>query len=139
LNIPDNCNVDEEKICNRFASALLMPKTAMISEFGEGRNILNYFEIDAVKKEYKVSPQAIAYRLKDLAIISDNLYKNLCMYMSKNIGKNDPDPIPPEESFQFKKLICKLEASKIISVQKASDLMGVSVNEYNRLYNSNRY
>ena len=131
LNIKDE-ELDEEKLCNRFASALLMPKEAVINEFGSSRNHINFFELKAFKLEFKVSYTAIAYRLKDLNIISDYLYKNLSIYLSQRIGKNDSNPIQPETSYQFKKIVYKLEADEIISISKACELLGVSIDEYNK-------
>ena len=121
----------EEKLCNRFASALLMPKEAVINEFGISRNNISFFELIAFKNEFKVSYSAIIYRLKDLNIISEYLYKKLSIFLSQRIGKNDPDPIQPEKSYQFKRIIHKLEADKIISLNKACELLGVTIDEYN--------
>ena len=70
-------------------------------------------------------------KLKDLNIISEYLYKKLSIFLSQRIGKNDPKPIQPETSFQFKKIVYKLEADEIISVNKACELLGVTVDEYN--------
>lgn len=131
LNIKDE-ELDEEKLCNRFASALLMPKEAVINEFGLSRNHISFFELTAFKLEFKVSYTAIAYRLKDLNIISDYFYKNLSIYLSQRIGKNDSNPIQPETSYQFKKIVYKLEADEIISISKACELLGVSIDEYNK-------
>lgn len=130
LNI-NNDELDEEKLCNRFASALLMPKEAIINEFGYSRGNINFFELTAFKNEFKVSYAAIVYRLKDLNIISEYLYKKLSIFLSQRIRKNDPKPIQPETSFQFKKIVYKLEADEIISVNKACELLGVTVDEYN--------
>lgn len=130
LNI-NNDKLDEEKICNRFASALLMPKEAIINEFGYSRGNINFFELTAFKNEFKVSYAAIVYRLKDLNIISEYLYKKLSIFLSQRIGKNDPKPIQPEISYQFKKIVYKLEADEIISLNKACELLGVTVDEYN--------
>lgn len=130
-----NTNTDEvdiEKFCNRFASALLMPKNAVINEFGVSRKDISFFELKAFKEEYKVSYTAIIYRLKDLNIISEYLYKKLSIFLSQNIGKNDPTPIVPEVSYQFKKIVHKLEISEIISLNKACELLGVSTYEYNK-------
>ena len=135
LNITKE-NVDEEKLCNRFASALLMPKEAIINEFGLSRNKINFFELKAFKKEYKVSYSAIVYRLKDLNVISEYLYKNLNILINQYIGKDDPDPIEPENSYQFKKIVYKLEANQIITLNKACELLGVSINEYNNENNT---
>ena len=138
LNIKDK-KVDEEKLCNRFASALLMPNEAVKNEFGKSRGNISFFELTAFKKEYKVSYAAIIYRLKDLNIISEYLYKRLSIIISKNIGKNDPNPIQPETSYQFEKTVYKLEADKVITLNKACELLEVSTDEYNNKNNNNWY
>ncbi len=129
-------DIDEEKLCNRFASALLMPKDAVINEFGSSRFNISFFELVAFKNEFKVSYTAIVYRLKDLGIISEYLYKKLNIFLNKKIGKVDPNPIIPEMSYQFKKMVYMLEANDIISLNKALELMGVSLDEYKRENNS---
>ena len=131
-----NKELDEENACNRFASALLMPREAVINEFGSSRNYINFYELTAFKNEYKVSYQAIIYRLKDLNIISEYLYKKLSILISQRIGKTDPNPIKPEKSYQFMKLVYKLEANQVISISKACDLLEVTLDEYN---NKNYY
>lgn len=132
LDIKDN-NLDEEKLCNRFASSFLMPKEAIINEFGVSRKNISLFELIAFKKEYKVSMAAIIYRLKDLNIISEYTYKNSTIYLNKNFNKvNEPVNIEPELSYQFKRIIHKLEIDNIISLNKACELLGVSTDEYNK-------
>ena len=101
-----NCDKDnEETLCNRFASALLMTKKDIINEIGNYRKTISFYEYIAVKAEYKVSYAAITYRLKDLNIINDYLYK---------------------------KIVHKLENEDIISINKACELLGETADEFNR-------
>lgn len=135
-----NSELDEEKICNRFASSLLMPKDAVIKEFGANRDRISFFELIAFKKEYKVSMQAIIYRLKDLGIISDYLFRKINIsFSSMGIRKHEPVEIPLEESCQYKKLVHKLEVDNIISLNRACELLGISIDEYNKEDNNYRY
>ena len=130
LNITNN-DLDEEKLCNRFASSLLMPKESIINEFGISRKNISFYELIAFKHEYKVSLAATLYRLKDLNIISEYTYKSLSIYLSKKFGKkNEPVHIESEISYQFKKIVHRLATDKIISLNKACEFLGVSVNEY---------
>ena len=138
LNIIDE-ELDEEKLCNRFASALLMPKEAVINEFGISRRKINFFELIAFRNEFKVSYAAIVYRLKDLDIISEYIYKKLNIDISQRIGKKDPNPIQPEISYQFKRIVYKLEADEIISLNKACELLGVTIDEYSNEDNNYWY
>ena len=124
-------NLDAEKMCHRFASAFLMPKESIINEFGSFRKNISLFELKAFKEEYRVSYAAIIYRLKDLNIISEYLYKKLSIEINTIITKNDPEPIEVEYSNQFKKLVYQLDSKNIISLNKACELLGVSAYEYN--------
>lgn len=128
-----NCDKDnEETLCNRFASALLMPKKAIINEIGNYRKTISFYEYIAVKAEYKVSYAAINYRLKDLNIINDYLYKKMSIYISTHIGTSDPKPIKPEITYQYKKIVHKLENEDIISLNKACELLGETADEFNK-------
>ena len=129
LDIKGN-QMNGEKACDRFASSLLMPSLAVINEFGKSRSSLNFYELNAFKNEYKVSYSSIIYRLKDLNIISEYLYKKWMIIINKTIGKEDKKPIPTENSFQYKKLVHKLKSENIISISKACELLGVLENDY---------
>ncbi len=139
LNVK-NKDLNEEKMCNKFASSLLMPKDAVINEFGISRNTISFYELRAFKNEYKVSMAAILYRLKELNIISEYLYKKYNIsFSSKGYKKHEPDPIDPEKSYQFKRLVHKLEVNNIISLNKACELLEITIDEYNEEDNNYRY
>lgn len=139
LNIK-NEQLDKEKMCNIFAGALLMPKDAVIKEFGNHRLNISYSELTAFKREYKISMAAIVYRLKELDIISEYLYRKINISFSSNgFKKKEPFPINPEESYQFNKLVHKLEINNIISLNRACELLGISIDEYNAEDNNYRY
>lgn len=53
--------------------------------------------------------------------------------------KHEPVEITPEESCQYKKLVHKLEVDNIISLNRACELLGISVDEYNTEDNNYRY
>jgi len=138
LNIKDG--LDEEKMCNKFASALLMPKDAVIREFGASRSNISFYELKVFKEEYKVSMSAIVYRLRELDIISEYLFKKINISFSKKgYKKHEPYPINQEKSYQFKRLVHKLEVNNIISLNRACELLDVTVNEYNNEDNNYRY
>ena len=139
LNIK-NSDLNEEKMCNKFASSLLMPKGAVINEFGISRNNISFYELRAFKNEYKVSMAATIYRLKELNIISEYLFKKITIsFSSKGYKTHEPYPIEPEKSYQFKRLVHKLEVDNIISLNKACELLGMTINDYNNEDNNYRY
>lgn len=139
LDIKDD-KLNEEKACNKFAGALLMPKGAVINEFGSSRGAISYFELKAFKIEYKVSMAAIIHRLYELNIISEYLYRKMNItFSSMGMKKQEPVSIDPEESYQFNKLVYKLEIDNIISLNRACELLGVSVDEYSTEDNNYRH
>lgn len=129
LDIRDS---NEEQICNRFASAILMPEKAMYNEFGEKRNKISLLELRYFKMEYQVSYQAIIHRLQDLQILTHSSAKNLYIIINKYLKTNDCSLIPVESSAKFKQIVYKLEASQIISIGKACELLGITLDEYNK-------
>jgi len=71
-----------EKQANMFASAFLLPKTSFAKDIQAYPTDLKYYQF--LKKKWKVSIQAMAYRSHQLGIISDNQFQ----YMMRQISKN---------------------------------------------------
>ena len=139
LNL-NNKDLDVEKMCNLFAGAMLMTKEAVIKEFGATRSNISFYELKAFKMEYRVSMAAIIYRLKELNIISESLFRKINIsFSSKGMKKREPDVILPEQSYQFHRIVHKLEVNNIISLNKACELLGLSIYEYNTEDNHYRY
>lgn len=131
INVTNN-EINEEDACQKFASALLMPRDAIINEFGFVRNNISLFELIAFKNEFKVSFSAIIYRLKDLNVISLYLFKKLRTLINKDNGLLNKEYIEPEKTYQFKKHVYKLEVDNIISSSRACELLGVTYEEYTK-------
>lgn len=76
-----------EKQADRFASAFLMPREAFANEvFGTS---IEFFK--ELKKRWGVSIAAMAYRCKDLSIITDNQYSYIFRQMNaRKIRKVEP-------------------------------------------------
>jgi Zn-dependent peptidase ImmA (M78 family)/DNA-binding XRE family transcriptional regulator len=71
-----------EKQANMFASAFLLPKTSFAKDIQAYPTDLKYYQF--LKKKWKVSIQAMAYRSHQLGIVSDNQFQ----YMMRQISKN---------------------------------------------------
>lgn len=71
-----------EKQANMFASAFLLPKDSFGKEVQAYPTDLEYYQF--LKKRWKVSIQAMAYRTNQLGIITDNQFQ----YMMRQISKN---------------------------------------------------
>ncbi|MDH0316067.1 MULTISPECIES: XRE family transcriptional regulator [Aeromonas] len=122
-------DIDEEKACNRFAGALLLPAAAMRAELGSVRQRLEVQELYMLKMEYGLSMQACLYRACDLAIISESTRKGLFMYFSRNgwRSREPGQPFPKETTLLFQQLVYRALGENIIGESKAAELLGSSL------------
>lgn len=132
----------KEKFANRFAGAIYIPKERIIKILGEKRKNISLHELMAIKKEYGLSIQAIAYRARDLEIISSYTHQSL-MKMISSMGwrKQEPQPFLGEESpTRLFRMLNKAISEEVITTSKAATLLNVSLEELNaRLMNFNFY
>jgi Zn-dependent peptidase ImmA (M78 family)/transcriptional regulator with XRE-family HTH domain len=73
---------EQESLAHRFAAALLVPARVAKRELGEKRRHLDFGELGVLKQKYGLSMQAWVRRAKDLEVISDSVYKSLCIEFS---------------------------------------------------------
>src|SRR5690606_33620979 len=73
-----------ERLCYRFAAAMLLPEQTMRLVLGNYRSHLSVPELIAIKETYGISIQAIMQRAKDLGIVSDFAFLNFRKWINKN-------------------------------------------------------
>lgn len=126
-----------EKLAHWFAGAFLMPAETLWQEVGKHRSSVSVAELFKLKAVFKVSAQAITYRLKDLQIIGEALFKKLFDFFTREGWRkppyDEPGKIPPERPDRFKRLCFRAVAEGVVSESKAAELLGVSVRELDRL------
>ncbi|TKF15882.1 ImmA/IrrE family metallo-endopeptidase [Enterovibrio norvegicus] len=122
-------SLDEEKACNRFASAFLLPDTGVYQHLGERRSNLDPKELYFLKHEYGMSMAACLYRSADLGVISEEKKRQLYIAFSKNgWRKKEPgSPYPQEQTQLFEQLVYRALAEGILSESKAAELLQMSV------------
>ncbi len=131
LNIPSGIQPKiREKICHRFAGALLMPKPIFFAELGEKRHGITLNELFEIKASYGISIQAIMYRAGDLKIIpkavADRFWE-LARQNKLEIGWGKYEG--KEASGRFRQLLYKALAEEVVSIGKAAALANTSVGE----------
>lgn len=67
----------KERMCHRFASAILLPKEVVYTYVGKVRDYLSVSELSSLRSMYGVSVAAIVHRLKDLSVISTDYYNHI--------------------------------------------------------------
>lgn len=80
---------DGEKLVFRFASAFLAPASALRDVVGGRRTQIGLEELVYLKKLFGMSMQAILYRLRNLAIISEAVYRQWCKRISREGWKKE--------------------------------------------------
>lgn len=128
LNFSNLEHKDIEKLCFRFAGAMLIPKETFFKELGGKRTSISLNELINTKEEYGMSVQAIMRRAKDLEVITDYYYRGFCIKMVKNkeeegLGKY----IGVEKSNRFNQLLFRAASEDIISLSKAANLANLKL------------
>ncbi len=124
----------QEKICDRFAASMLLPKSALLSELGGHRKNIHLRELVLIKAEYGISPQAILYRAKDLGLITEAYFISQVKYLRfkglwrKNIGKYEGE----EKSNRLLQLLCRGVAEEFITSSKAASLYNMKLADFRK-------
>lgn len=122
-----------EQVCDRFSSSFLMPDRVLWATLGKHRNSISVGELVSLKKIFGVSVQALAYRCKDLEIISQSTYKALYTEFSHRGWLKPPYAEPffaaPEEPHRFQRLCFRALAEGTVSKATAADLLGIPEKE----------
>jgi Zn-dependent peptidase ImmA (M78 family)/DNA-binding XRE family transcriptional regulator len=127
-------DLDEEKACQRFASALLLAREDLLSEVGQRRQAFGYAEIIEIKRMYGVSAAALIVRLRDLGVITDGTVQTVFRGIGRTWRKAEPEPLPEtEEPRRFQRLVLRALAEDIISLPKAAELLRKGTGEVNRI------
>jgi Zn-dependent peptidase ImmA (M78 family) len=128
--------IDIEAACHRFAGAFLVPRHILIREVGLHRSTFSVYELLALKVLFGVSAQALAYRCKDVGIISQGrLTAMLRVFNERGWRLNEPLSFRPERPARFRRLCVRALAEGVISDSKASELLQKSVWELDNLMN----
>lgn len=91
-----------EQQANVFAGALLMPRSEMLALAGRCRTLA---DIMVLKKRWNVSAMALVYRLHRVGVLTDWLYRSMCIELSgKGLRMREQDSAEREGSLVMKKV-----------------------------------
>lgn len=132
LELDEYTEKQKEKFCNYFAGAMLLPEDTLRKEVGNSRTKLLLPELGAIKKQYGISIQAIAYRMKDLGIITLSYFKQFMFFINQS-GFKIEEPFlyeGQEESRRFNQLLFRALGEELISMSKAASLNNQKIAEF---------
>lgn len=128
---------DKEKLCDAFASEMLLPSCVLEKVFKHGEKI-STFEVRQLQIVYGISFDAIMHKLKDLGIISESKYKTYCIRKNQNEAfKHFVEETCYQEGFstKFETMVYSAAAKDLISTSKAANLLHCSVNTVRKRLN----
>ena len=132
MDIP--AGMPEEKICDRFASALLVPENELVREVGRRRLDFGFGELVEIKKIFGVSAAALVVRMRDLGIIGEATVTRIFRGIGRSWRTQEPCPLSqPESPKRFRRLCLRALAEDLISESKAAELLGMRVSEIERI------
>ncbi|WP_084680505.1 XRE family transcriptional regulator [Leptospira wolffii] len=122
-----------EKACNLFAGAMLLPKESLIKEAGKIRNNFSVSELSFIKSEYGISIGAILFRLKSANIIDEARFIHFWKVMNSDPKLKKEEGLGrwggEETSHRFRRLLDHALAENLISISKAAEISGESLQE----------
>lgn len=122
-----------EQEANDFASAFLMPRESILAAGLVGATV---DDVVRAKSRWQVSAMALARRLDALGLITDWVYRSICIELSKR-GFRSCEPgsqIVPESSQVLKKVLAALRADSMPTRQLAAQF-GLPLAEFNSYLN----
>ena len=117
--------MDEEKACNHFAGAFLLPRSALIQHLGENRRALEPRELFMLKHEFGISMMAILVRTGQCGVISESTQKRYYMAFNKQGWRTaEPgEPYAQETTLLFKQLVYRALGEDYFGESKAAELL----------------
>lgn len=109
-----------EQEANAFASAFLMPKEDVVAR---APRFITADVVIGMKKRWRVSAMAMAYRLQSLGLLSDWQYKSICIELTRRgYRSNEPIGIDRETSAIWRKVLAQLWTEKVTKSNIAQQL-----------------
>ncbi len=127
-------DLEEERACNRFASAFLIPASSMRQQLGIKRHKLEAQELYLLKQESGLSMQGCLYHAANLNIITERLRKSLFIFFSsQGWRRQEPGkPYPKETTLLFQQLVYRALGEGIISESKAAELLVMPIMKFHQ-------
>lgn len=121
---------DPEKEADCFASSFLMPSDDVKAILPHANGLRQLIE---AKKRWRVSLEALIYRMHKLNLLTDWTYRKFCIEIAKNrYNKQEPCPIEREKSLVWPKILRVLWGEKI-TVNYIAEELSLPISEIDNL------
>lgn len=121
---------DSEYEADKFASSFLMPRNDVLARMPR---LVTVDEIIRMKGRWRVSAMALAYRLRDLNILTDWQYRSACIELSsRGYRSKEQIGVDRETSTLWQKILSELWSERITKNDIALEI-GIPLDELERL------
>jgi len=127
-------DMDEERACNRFAGAFIVPKNEVIRLLGASRSWLEPRELYLLKHEWGLSMNGWLYRAQDLGILNRSAARRLWdFFAQQSDGETTWREREPGDAYiqecprRFAQLVYRALAEDLIGESKAAELIGINL------------
>lgn len=119
---------DEEKACNRFAGAFLVPRAEAVRVLGPSRKSLEPQELYLLKHEWGFSMNGWVSRASQLGILNPkNARSHWALFTRKGWRVTEPGaPYPAERPRRYQQLVYRALAEDLIGESKGAELLGLT-------------
>lgn len=125
----------EERMCDAFANAMLLPTEKVREYFGGKRERVFINELKIIKEYYGISLPAIMYRAKTLNLISEHNHKYFMITYNQYYKVEESKGYKgKEESQRFMQLLMRAVAQEVITTTKASALNNQKLGDFRKQY-----
>lgn len=108
-----------EDQANDFASALLMPKAAVLASI---QNVYSIDQLITLKAKWRVSLSALTVRLHRLGVLTDWRYRDFCIQIRTRYKDTEPAGINRERSVVWQKVMQSLWSERMTQLDIAKVL-----------------
>lgn len=132
LNIPSQHKEKEEKLCDAFASELIMPSVKLKAMLGENRHNISLTELKQIQSLFGMSVDAIMYSAKEHNIITENRLRTYFVIKrthEKLAAEIDKSLFQEDDKNRYESLVYRALSSEMITVSKAAYFLRASVEE----------
>jgi Zn-dependent peptidase ImmA (M78 family)/transcriptional regulator with XRE-family HTH domain len=126
--------LDEERACNRFAGAFLVPRDEVIRLLGTSRSWLEPRELYLLKHEWGLSMNGWLHRAQDLGILNQSAARRHWQFFTQqsedgtNWREREPGkPYVRECPLRFAQLVYRALAEDLVGESKAAELLGLNL------------
>ena len=123
---------DVERLCNTFASEMLIPVSVLYTRLGNHRKTLTLEELKGLQRDYGISIEALMYKAHQHGIIDDAYFKHFNIKLNKKTNVNYREQVresqwQPETTTYLRRLVLQALSNELITPAKAASLLGVVV------------